>query len=52
MKFLSPKEAGFKKSRLLDVISVVRPTLLYICFECFESSFPQSFGGNPSFFVS
>ena len=30
----------------------VWPSPLYLCFECFESSFPQSLGGNPEFFVS
>jgi hypothetical protein len=35
----------------LLIITIVCPTFLYICFECFKSSFPQSLGGNPCFFV-
>ena len=31
------------------VTSVLSLTLLYICFEWFESSFPQSLSGNPGF---
>ncbi len=35
---------------LLTVAGVMRLILIYICFGCLKSSFPQSLGGNPEFF--
>jgi hypothetical protein len=40
---------AFAIANAFFIVSVLLLTLLYICFEWFESSFPQSLGGNPGF---